>query len=796
MRLCLVLLFDSMELVKLKPFKLAPGLIAFAVIAVVSLIRCLQPDFFERLEKMTYDVRARQALRFSPTVATNLGFVFIDEESVRKVRDHSLGFRFGLYWPRQVYGRLVNELSAQGTTAVAFDILFGELRPDHASVSLANGTYIESDDFFAREMHRAGNVIIATTKEVIPPLLFATNALAMGDITTEKDSDGILRRVQIFRTYTNWHWAFRQLEDDPDFGVVLDRARFEGNQLVFPRQGLDPIKIPLDKDGNFDLADLAGDKLPPGTARFSKPFTLEPVWHMGVVLAAQQLGLDLANAEVDLPDGRIVLRGPGTERVVPVDSNGYAYIDWCMPPNHPALTQDSIQNLLAQNKLRLEGQTEGLNNRWRGKLVVVGSSAIVGNNLTDRGATPLSEDTILVSKHWNVANSVLMGRFVQRSSLALDLLLIVAFGIVAALLSWYARMLSALTAVVALALGYVLFASQLYIHSRYWIPIVLPVGAMLMNYVFLATWRVVFEAAERRRVKSIFSTVVSPKIMDELLKAERLSLGGARREVTVLFADVRGFTELTDTNLERAGEFVRANKLVGAEAEACFDEEARRTLDTVNTYLGLVSNTIIQQDATLDKFIGDCVMAFWGAPTANPRHALACVRAAIEAQRAIYELNVQRSNENKQLELENLARVSAGLEPKPLLPLLLLGTGINTGMATVGLMGSETKTGVRHGNYTVFGREVNLASRLEGLSGRGRIFISESTYEQLRRQDAALASSCIAQPPQKVKGISTPVQVYEVPWRAPGSPPLEEEFAMTVKTDTTTITGFVQKPGG
>ena len=126
--------------------------------------------------------------------------------------------------------------------------------------------------------------------------------------------------------------------------------------------------------------------------------------------------------------------------------------------------------------------------------------------------------------------------------------------------------------------------------------------------------------------------------------------------------------------------------------------------------------------------------------------------------------------------LENKARVSAGLKPKPILPLLLLGTGINTGIATAGLMGSQSE----QKNYTVFGREVNLASRLEGLSGRARIFISESTYEHLLQDDPLLAASCIAQPPQKVRGISVPIVVYEVPWRTVSTPQQKEELSVSV----------------
>ena len=154
-------------------------------------------------------------------------------------------------------------------------------------------------------------------------------------------------------------------------------------------------------------------------------------------------------------------------------------------------------------------------------------------------------------------------------------------------------------------------------------------------------------------------------------------------------------------------------------------------------------------------------MAFWGAPKPNLNHALGCVRAAIEAQRAIHELNQRRQAENAAIEVENKSRVAAGQPPRPLLPQLTLGTGINSGAVMVGLMGSDD-----HGlNYTVIGREVNLASRLESMSGRGRIIIGEATYEQIRLGDPDLAATCIEQEPTTPKGFQRPVRNFEVPWR-------------------------------
>lgn len=786
---------------KLKPVKLAPVLIAGCVIVLVSFVRLLNLDFFERLEQITYDMRARLVLRFPAPATTNLGFVFISDDSIASVNNGSLGFHYGLYWPRHIYGRAYRELAAQGARAVAFDVLFPAPRSDHGQVPVANDqwpevnqfyaalhpgqpppvfeiegavgkfTQLESDEYFAWQLNRGGTAILAAERDVPPLDLFATNALAMADIAADRDADGVLRRARAFSEYRQWHYAFRQAETAGY--VVLNSVRIETNQIVFLRRGEKEVVIPIDAETNFDLTDFGGDQLPPGVPRKAPAFTTRRVWHMGIVLAAQALGLDLARAEVDLAHGRIVLRGPGgVERIVPVDADGYFYINWELTSADRRLTSEPFEKLLAQDQLRNSQPAGAVTNRWAGKLAVIGSKA-TGNDLTDRGATPLEKDTFLVTKHWNVANSVITGRFVRRASLATELGLIVILGLLTALMTWQFRVATASISVLLLALGYAGVGAFLYVQERYWLPLVLP-GAtvVLVQFICLVAYRVIVEQAEKRRVRSVFSKIVSPNIVTELLSAEKLSLGGARREVSVLFADVRGFTEFTDKSQQQAEAHVAASRLTGAAREAYFDEQAREALHTVNTYLSIVADCVKQHTGTLDKYIGDCVMAFWGAPTPNPRHAADCVQAAIDAQRAIYALNRDRAEQNRRLEAENSSRASAGLPPKMPLPILLLGSGINTGVVTVGLMGSEAHIS----NYTVFGREVNLASRLEGVSGRGRIVISAATYEHLRRDDPALATTCVALAAEKVKGIREAVKVYEVPWRPPGSISLDEEF--------------------
>ena len=342
------------------------------------------------------------------------------------------------------------------------------------------------------------------------------------------------------------------------------------------------------------------------------------------------------------------------------------------------------------------------------------------------------------------------------------------------------------------AAAYITLATILYVQSRYWLPIALPAVNIFGVFAGLTLYRAIFEQAEQRRVKSVFSRMVSANIMQEVLGAKNLALGGARREVTVLFADVRGFTEFTDKSQDQAIAYITENNLSQEAAEAYFDEQARDTLNTVNTYLALVADQVKKHDGTLDKYIGDCVMAFWGAPTTMEKQALCCVRAAIDAQRAVFELNKQRLKENEARELENLARATSGQTPRPLLPLLLLGTGINTGLATAGLMGSHED----RFNYTVFGREVNLASRLlEASSGRGHVSNQPRNHPTTTCAATTPNSPKPAPPcpdPQKLKGFGAAVKVYEVPWRKPGEP-FDEEFATRIFGDTTLSTNFIKR---
>jgi class 3 adenylate cyclase/CHASE2 domain-containing sensor protein len=749
--------------VKLQRLKSPPvqlGALAIALVFILDLVPHVFPrfDVVPRIEWITYDWRMRQASRVHPPVATNLGFVFIGDDTIDMFSRGELGkdLHFGLYWPRHVYGRLINELSTQGAKAIGLDVLFAEQRPDHIPIVTTNGE-IPSDLFFASALKRAGNVVLGTTREVLPDPIFRVNAAALGGISIDRDADGVLRRITAFHDVREWDTVIKGEARLSNW--KLEQAIIKSNEIVFPGPHGKEHVLPLSVDGLFDRSDITGQKPAGGFSRLYPPYRELRIWHLGIVLAAVEMGVDLSKAKVDLRRGQIIFPLPdGGRRVLPVDHQGQFLLDWTLGLNDSRVTQEAFESVIGKGVQR--GLGSNVPPRFEGKLVIVGSTAL-GNELSDRGATPLQKDTFLTSSHWNVMNSFITGKFLSPPPYWLGLLLLCAMGVFGSVTTCTLPTLRASLVVVLLAVGYIGAAMGSFVLWRYWLPLVSPLLALLAGYVALMTYQAFFEQTERQRVRELFAKIVSPKIVQELLQSKSLALTGKRRRVTVFFADIRGFTQITDRSHKRAEEQVRRENLESQQAEGVFDAESALVLKTVNHYLSIIADTVKKHDGTLDKYIGDCVMAFWGAPADNPRHAAMCVEAAIEAQRAIHRLNEEREVENRRREQENADRVVVGRSPSPLLDILSVGTGINTGAVVVGLMGSEL-----HGqNYTVFGHEVNVASRLEKLSGSGRILIGEATFADLKKHDPSLAATCIELPPAEVRGIRDAIKIYEVPWK-------------------------------
>ncbi len=264
---------------------------------------------------------------------------------------------------------------------------------------------------------------------------------------------------------------------------------------------------------------------------------------------------------------------------------------------------------------------------------------------------------------------------------------------------------------VVLSFLYILGSYLLFHFFNYIAALTTPV--IQTGFAFTATvvYRVLTEEREKRHVRQTFSKFVSKSVVDELLKSpEKLKLGGEKKELTVLFSDIRGFTTLS---------------------ERMTPEEL---VVKLNHYLQIMTDIVIHYDGTLDKYVGDEIMAFWGAPIPQDNHALLACRAAVEMIERLDEMNREWRGQG--------------------LPVLDIGIGINTGPMIVGNVGSNSRM-----DYTLIGDNVNLGARLEGTNKiyRTHIIISEFTYEQVKDQVVVRELDLI-----RVKGKEKPVTIYEL----------------------------------
>jgi adenylate cyclase len=213
--------------------------------------------------------------------------------------------------------------------------------------------------------------------------------------------------------------------------------------------------------------------------------------------------------------------------------------------------------------------------------------------------------------------------------------------------------------------------------GRVWLPPVTPILAGLAGFGSRFALDYARERRARAAVSEAFSRYVTPALVEELARnPEALRLGGETRELTILFCDVRGFTGLSER--------LKADPV--------------RLMGIINRLLDALSEQILDARGTIDKYMGDCVMAFWNAPLPEPDHAAAAVGAAIRMVEAVDALNIALRKED------------------PSLPPLAVGVGINTGICVVGNIGSRWRY-----DYSVLGDAVNLASRLEGLTKEFRV---------------------------------------------------------------------------
>ena len=660
------------------------------------------PSLFQRFEWYLHDWRVQRAYRTpTPSAATNLAVVVINDASTKWMREKfpPVGGR----WPFHHfhYGPMLDELKAQGARAVAFDIFF--LEPDDRMtyrLPHLTGTTnaVPTTGFFADRMRASGNVILATAPE-----------LPGGPLTPP---------LQQLRTNA---------------------------------QALGGVSGQSDRDGIIRRI-----------VAFHDDPALGRVWCLGFVLAAQALGADLSKAVVERDRIRLSC-ADGVTREVPLGPGNTFYLDWVVRPDQPIAAQRVLQ--IDFGKAFTDAWNRGMGartNDWgiRDRLVVVGASG-TGMNSVDRAPSALNKADSIFLAHVNAANSLLTGRFVQRPPAGQELAIIFGLAIAATLAGWRMPTLWASLTILLVASAYVALAVWAYVAHRYLLPMALPVmGALLTTHLVMTIGRGV-ENADRRHLEQLLKKVVSSKIIDVLLQQDTPTPQTRRMEITVLFADLRGFTRFSEESQTRAEAAARALGLPPDQTRASADEAAREAMNSVNRYLAAVVDEIKATDGTLDKYMGDCVMAFWGAPVEDANHAAQALKCAIAAEQGMERIYREFGAENQRRDQENQRREALNQPPLPMLPVLRLGIGLNSGLATVGFMGSENHLS----SYTAFGHTVNVASRVEGLAGGGQIIATDQTVLAAGRNHPAMLGHCEERVPVMLKGIATPVKTFDVLWK-------------------------------
>lgn len=400
--------------------------------------------------------------------------------------------------------------------------------------------------------------------------------------------------------------------------------------------------------------------------------------------------------------GRLV---DSSGRVVPMTNELYSVAFY------PRFIEFPFASIITGAKSLAEGDVENLlvhPEEFRDKIVFIGASAA---GLDDLRPNPLSAAAPGVHVHASVVGNILANDYLRRVPSFLGFVAVVVLalgcGFATALVSRIVVQLLLPSIVIGLFVGI-----AFWMFDQGWNMLMAPplVAALIAWTVAMAYINVIY-GKDRRKVRRLLSQYVSPSVLAAVVDKYEDVVGaqvGSREEVTVLFSDVRSFTTMSE-NLE-----------------------AEQVVDLLNAHFGVMTEIIFRHDGTLDKFIGDAIMAFWGAPLRTADHAEKAVRAALEM-------------------VDGLDLVNAQLRSRRL-PQIQVGIGLNTGSVVLGNIGSERKL-----DYTVIGDNVNLASRMEGLTSKYgcAVLLSESTF-----QATAGRFECVLVDRVRVKGKKKPIGIY------------------------------------
>jgi adenylate cyclase len=654
------------------------------------------------------------ALRGRRPVHPDVVVVAVDEKSAQ---------RYGLWpWPRELMAKAIDRLREAGVGAVGLDMVFADEVVDGRAQAY-QGALQELERVLAQaqevapalseyreELRRRASINADAT---LAAALTRAPQVVQGVITyTASEREQFAHRAEEWRKLLEPHLIRdfpgevpgSSLNEKVELATLMswrvESAQLPLAALAGASERLGFFNIAADPDGTLRRVPLF--------ALLEGPRGLLP--SLELQTAAAYLGskvepvVDLSQNEIigarlRRPDGRLLpLRIPLTA------DEPFMLINYPGPAE--SFTTLSLADVV-------DGAFEPA--AVRGKAVLVGVT-LVGNY--DQRVTPFKEIEPGVYVHAAALSNILSQSFLLRpeGALWLELLFMLGAGVLLARLLPRVRFAWKLGAV-ALLVGAWLGVDQFLFTRGLQVATVLPLTSLITSafgVIFLGYFSV---DVEKSRLRETFQHYLDASVMEQVLAhPEKLKLGGERKELTVLFCDIRGFTTLSER--------MTPEQLVGF----------------INEYLTPMTDVVFAHGGTLDKYIGDAIMAFWGAPVDQPDHALRACGAALGF-------------------LEKLGPLRARWRAAGL-PEVDIGVGVSSGPMNVGHMGTSSRF-----NYTVMGDEVNLASRLEGLNKTydTHVLISAATYAQTRGHVTARRLGVV-----RVKGKRAPTDIYEL--RAMGAP--------------------------
>jgi adenylate cyclase len=664
-------------------FRNTTFLLVTGVTLVVILLVLLRLPLTEFIELKFYDLKFlyRGARPPSPQVV----IVAIDDESVKRVGRWP--------WSREVMAQLLGGIKEYDPRVIGLDIIFAErqetsaltalqrLRRDLAQGEAASPKLL---DLIKREERRADvdrqlAQVIGEGAPTVPGFFFIgvggkTKALNLGQTLGPK--------VIQASTYNMVRWLDQKSQRVPLMGA----NGVETNLPLITKAaaGGGYFNMVPDPDGTIRWLPMA---LSYGPDIFA-PLTLVALQHY-----RQKEPLGITLSQLGVREIRL-----GRQRI-PVDRFGRMFINYLGPPG-TFPTYSAVQVL--EGTLPREALQD--------KLVLVGATAV---GIFDLRVTPFSGVCPGIEIQASAVDNILRGDFIRLPANAT----VTTISMVLGLALIFGFLLPRFSPVGAIAVT--LLAAQGYLALNYLafrnyglqLEVFYPLLEVAGVYTGITLQRFLVEERERVRLKKAFQSYVAPEVVNQIIKhPENLRLGGERRELSILFSDIRGFTSLSET----------------------MDPEA--LVEVLHEFLDPMSETIVKHGGTIDKYIGDAIMALFGAPLDQPDHSRRACRTALEMVQNL-----------KALDKDWLERGR---------PTLRIGIGINSGLVSVGNMGSS-----RLFDYTAIGDNVNLASRLEGLNKYygTEILVSATTAQHLDNGFYLREVDLV-----RVKGKKHPIAIYEI----------------------------------